>query len=64
MLNIEDNKFYFVGELAEMLGISKKTVWLRVRVGMFPPLQGVEGTRNRGYWGKDIKKMFGYYTEE
>lgn len=24
MLNIEDNKFYFVGELAEMLGISKK----------------------------------------
>lgn len=63
MLNIEDTKFYSVGDLAEMLGVTKKTVWLRVRSGVFPPLLGLEGTRNRGYWGKDIKKMFGYYTE-
>lgn len=64
MLKIEDDNFYTVGEVAELLGVTKKTVWARARSGAFPPFRGAKRTQHRGYWGKDIKKMFGYYIEE
>ena len=49
---IEIHKFYSVSEVAEHMRVTPKTVYLRVRQGTMPPLNGIG--RKKGYVGEQL----------
>ena len=43
-------------EVVEMLGVSRQTVWRKVKAGAFPPPLKICGTRRVGWRASDLER--------
>lgn len=56
-MKIEDNNYYRIGEVAKILGISKRTIRRYERNNVFPDPKRSPVNNWREYTPKDIRKL-------